>query len=189
MAISFWELVLELGLSLQPFHEPFPCYKDWVTWGWMTSLWEKCTLYNVRIDILDTDLLFPRERDCWLMQRFVGLGFSVAQLVILNRVVFLMLMAAIWMQNICTSGLRAINGLNLNFQTRGRRYRISSSGERCCGNSFQPEACLYAKAGVFTKGTRCGIGEYAQRRAICFITRVIQWMCNNWLHILAGAGS
>ena len=86
MVISFRELVLELGLSLQPFHEPFPRYKDWVTWGWMVSLWEKCTIYNVRIDILDTDLSFPRERDCWLMQRFLELGFTAAQLVILNRV-------------------------------------------------------------------------------------------------------
>ena len=42
----------------------------------------------MRIDILDTDLSFPRERDCWLMQRFLELGFSAAQLVILNRVRF-----------------------------------------------------------------------------------------------------
>ena len=44
LAISFRELVLELRLSLQPFHESFTRYKDWVTWSWMMSLWEKCTL-------------------------------------------------------------------------------------------------------------------------------------------------
>jgi hypothetical protein len=86
MAISFRGLVLELGLMLQPFHEAFECYKDWVTWSWMVSLWEKCSLYNVRIDVLDTDLSFPRERDCWLMQRFVEMGYTAVQLVILNRV-------------------------------------------------------------------------------------------------------
>jgi hypothetical protein len=37
-------------------------------------------------DILDTELSFPRERDCWLMKRFVELGYSAAALVILNRV-------------------------------------------------------------------------------------------------------
>ena len=31
MAISFRGLVLELGLMLQPFHEAFERYKDWVT--------------------------------------------------------------------------------------------------------------------------------------------------------------
>jgi hypothetical protein len=86
MAISFRELVIELGLTLQPFREPFDRYKDWVTWSWMASLWEKCSLYAVIIDILDTELSFPRERDCWLMQRFVEMGYSAAALVILNRV-------------------------------------------------------------------------------------------------------
>ena len=46
----------------------------------------KMYTYNVRIYILDTELSFPSERDCWLMQRFLELGFSAAQLVILNRV-------------------------------------------------------------------------------------------------------
>ena len=40
MAISFRELVIELGLTLQPFQEPFERYKNWVTWSWMVSLWE-----------------------------------------------------------------------------------------------------------------------------------------------------
>jgi hypothetical protein len=52
----------------------------------MASLWEKCSLYAIRIDILDTELSFPLERDCWLMQPFVELGYSMAALVILNRV-------------------------------------------------------------------------------------------------------
>jgi hypothetical protein len=86
MAISLRSLVLELGLSLQPFQEPFGRYKDWVTWSWMTSIWEKCSLYNVRIEFLDTNLKFPRERDCWLMQRFLEQGYSTAQLLTLNRV-------------------------------------------------------------------------------------------------------
>jgi hypothetical protein len=86
MGVSFQELVLELGLTLQPFHEPFQVYKNWVTWSWMTSLWEKCSIYEVRIDILDTELSFPRERDHWLMQLFLLLGYTPAQLEILNRV-------------------------------------------------------------------------------------------------------
>jgi len=86
MAVSFRALVLELGLTLQPFHEPFLRYKEWVTWGWMVSLWEKCSCYDVRIDIMDTELSFPRERDGWVMQGFVALGYTGTQLQILNRV-------------------------------------------------------------------------------------------------------
>ena len=86
MAISVRALVIELGLSPQPFQASYVRYKDWVTWSWMMSIWEKCSLYNVRIDILDIELTFPRERDCWLMQRFLEYGYSAAQLVALNRV-------------------------------------------------------------------------------------------------------
>jgi hypothetical protein len=86
MAILFWELVLELGLTLQPFHEVFERYKDWVTWSWMVSLWEKCSLYHVRFDVCDLELSLPWEGDSWLMKQFVELGYTAGRLVILNRV-------------------------------------------------------------------------------------------------------
>lgn len=52
----------------------------------MVSLQEKCSLYGVSIEILDTPLSFPRERDGWLMVLLAGLGFSVAEMEMLNRV-------------------------------------------------------------------------------------------------------
>ena len=58
MAISFRELMIELGLTLQPFQELFERYKNWVTWSWIVSLWEKCSLYAVRIDIGTLDCHF-----------------------------------------------------------------------------------------------------------------------------------
>lgn len=54
--------------------------------GWMVSLREKYSLYNVRIDILDTELSFPRERDGWIMQGFMALGYTRTQLINLNSV-------------------------------------------------------------------------------------------------------
>ena len=52
----------------------------------MVALWEKCSLYGVLVEILDTPLSFPQERDGWLMLLLAGLGFSAAELEILNRV-------------------------------------------------------------------------------------------------------
>jgi hypothetical protein len=80
MAVSFRELILGFGVSFQPFQEQYERYKQRVTWSWMVSLWEKCSLYGVSIEILDTPLSFPRERDGWLMVLLAGLGFSVAEL-------------------------------------------------------------------------------------------------------------
>ena len=86
MAVSYRELMLELGVSFQPFQEQYEQYKQRVTWSWMTALWEKCSLYGVVVEILDTPLSFPRERDGWLMLLLAGLGFSGFELEILNRV-------------------------------------------------------------------------------------------------------
>jgi hypothetical protein len=86
MAVSYRELMLELGVSFQPFQEQYEQYKQRDTWSWMTSLWEKCSLYGVVIEILDTPLSFPRERDGWLMLLLAGLGFTASEFEILNRV-------------------------------------------------------------------------------------------------------
>ena len=79
MAVSFRVLLLELGVSFQPFLEPYERFRKRVTWSWMTSLWEKCSIYGVSIEVLDTPLSFPRERDEWLMLLFARLGYSVSR--------------------------------------------------------------------------------------------------------------
>ena len=49
-------LIFELCVSVQPFQESFNKYKDWVTWSWMVSVWEKCDMFKVVIDINDNFL-------------------------------------------------------------------------------------------------------------------------------------
>ena len=56
MAASLRVLILELGISFQPFLKPFEQYRDRVTWSWMAALWEKCSLYEVNIEVFDTPL-------------------------------------------------------------------------------------------------------------------------------------
>ena len=46
-------LIVELGVLVQPFQEPFNKYKDWVKWSWMMSVWAKCDRFKVVIDIND----------------------------------------------------------------------------------------------------------------------------------------
>ena len=71
---------------VQPFQELFKKYKDWVTWNWMVSVWEKCDMFKVVIDINDNFLKIPREEDKWIMQLFVRAGFNKEDLLRLNRV-------------------------------------------------------------------------------------------------------
>ena len=51
VSTSIEMLIVEMGVSAQPFQESFLKYKDWVTWSWMVSLWEKCDLLDVEIEL------------------------------------------------------------------------------------------------------------------------------------------
>lgn len=86
MEVSHNQLVVELGLSAQPFQESFERHKSWVTWSWLVSVWEKCEIYGVKVFINDVPIELPRERDQWLMRRFMQEGFSPLELERLNRV-------------------------------------------------------------------------------------------------------
>ena len=86
MQTSLELLVIELGVSLQPFQESYRRYSEFVTSSWLKSIWEKVDMFDIDIDILNIPLEFPREGDKWLMQLFREAGFSKAQLLRLNRV-------------------------------------------------------------------------------------------------------
>ena len=80
------QLVIELGMSSQPFQEDYGGCKLWVTHSWIKSVWEKASRLRIIIDIADIPVAPPRERDSWLMQEFVKLNYSGDDLRRLNRV-------------------------------------------------------------------------------------------------------
>lgn len=86
MKTSFQQLVLELGLTNQPFQEDFKQYKEWVTWSWMASLWEKCHAFELKVTIGQQTVKMQRERDKWLMAEFMRIGYVGVDLRCLNRV-------------------------------------------------------------------------------------------------------
>jgi hypothetical protein len=84
--ISYRKLIIELGLTMQPLQASFEDFGELVTWCWMTSLWEKCSKFNVKVVVTDTALEMPRERDKWMMQEFIRVGYKGSDLRRLNRV-------------------------------------------------------------------------------------------------------
>jgi hypothetical protein len=85
MKIPFLKLVIELGMSPQPFQLSYSRFKKHVTDGWMKSVWEKCEKYGVKIVMKDVPLEFVRERDRWLMKEFVRAGYAGTDLETLSR--------------------------------------------------------------------------------------------------------
>ena len=86
MQLSMELLITELGLSLQPFQQSYKRFGDWVTPGWLKSIWEKVDLFNIRIEVNNVPLQQPKRRDEWLMAKFDGAGFCKADLLRLNKV-------------------------------------------------------------------------------------------------------
>ncbi len=84
MQLSMELLIAELGLSLQPFQQSYKRFGEWVTPVWLKSIWEKVDLVNVRVEVNNVPLKFPKRRDDWLMAVFMRAGYSKADLIRLN---------------------------------------------------------------------------------------------------------
>jgi hypothetical protein len=68
MHISHSLLFVELGMSFQPLQEDYKKLGYLVTHLWMKMLWEKLSLFDMKVIIPDTSLKFPREGDRFIMQ-------------------------------------------------------------------------------------------------------------------------
>jgi hypothetical protein len=79
-------LVIELGMSLQPFQEDHEACQHWVTQSWIKLVWEKAHHPQVEIDIANLPVHLPQERDSWLMKESVQMNYNSNDLRRLNRV-------------------------------------------------------------------------------------------------------
>ena len=79
-------LVVDLGLSFQPFCVSYNHYGNWVTTCWLKQVWEKVDRYGLVLTVHNLPLSFPREGDDWLMTRFITAGYKGEDLLTLNRV-------------------------------------------------------------------------------------------------------
>lgn len=79
-------MVIELGLSLQPFAENYDKCHHWVTSLWLKSVWEKSFQLGIDIQLGAIPLQPPRERDVWIMAEFIRMNYDTRSLCILNRV-------------------------------------------------------------------------------------------------------
>ena len=53
LKISPEYIIIELGISAQPLQTSIAKYKSWVTPCWLKSLWEKCAMFDIRMDLGD----------------------------------------------------------------------------------------------------------------------------------------
>jgi len=79
-------LVVDLGLSFQPFQVSYEHFGDWVTTSWLKGVWEKASFFGFTLSVNNLLACYPWEGDDWLMSRFIARGYTANELAILNRV-------------------------------------------------------------------------------------------------------
>ena len=114
MDVVLQQLVIEMGVSHQPLQQNFDKYRGRVMWSWLVSLWEKCSIYGVKIVFNESFLRLPRERDKWLMREFERMGFTKVELEILNRV-------RLYQQVLFLSDILGVSGRDLDERYLRRR--------------------------------------------------------------------
>ncbi len=86
MLTSLELFIIEMGISLLPFNEPYNSCQHWVTASWLKSIWEKASTLDIEIRIAPLSRHLPRERESWIMTEFTHLNYDMQALRQLNRV-------------------------------------------------------------------------------------------------------
>jgi hypothetical protein len=79
-------LILELGMGSQPFTMDFLKCGAWVTDSWVKCLCKKVFIFGITLEEGHLKICPPREQDEWIMLMLVQLGYTVLELLQLNRV-------------------------------------------------------------------------------------------------------
>jgi hypothetical protein len=56
-------LVVDLGLSFQPFQVSYEHFGDWVTMSWLKRVWEKVSFFGFFLSVCNLPACYPRECD------------------------------------------------------------------------------------------------------------------------------
>ena len=122
--VSLELLVIELGVSGQPFQVDYKVYGEWATDTWLKSIWEKVFLFGVVVIEGKLKVKPPRENDEWLMPVLWKLHFSEPELARLNRV--RLHQQVLFVSDVMDAGGRAVDP----------RYLIKRA-EGACWSSFR----------------------------------------------------
>ena len=113
-------LILELGVSNQPFQVDYYKYGVWATDCWLKSVWEKVFLFGVVVIKRKLKVEPPRQYDNWLMLTLQKLNFSESELIWLNCVQ--QHQQVLFVSDVMEAGGRALDQKYLDRREYGDRW-------------------------------------------------------------------
>lgn len=120
LQVSVEFLVMELGISAQPFCQDYSALHYLVTDCWLKFLWEKIWQFWLTITLGNVDCHPPRVGDDWLMRHLMALEFSPKDLARLNRV--RLHQQVLFVSDVMDAGGKAIDRAYLTRQEDGDRW-------------------------------------------------------------------
>jgi hypothetical protein len=120
MQSSYLLFFAELGLLFTPLQESYSRYGFLVTNKWMKMLWEKLSIFDMKVMVSDFIQEYPQQGDQFIMQILLRAGYTAETLRQLNRVqISLQLMI---MSDILTASGNRINTKILLRSPPGEAY-------------------------------------------------------------------
>ncbi len=86
MQASYSLFLVKRGISFQPLQESYSKYEFFSTYSWMKMLWEKISMFGVKIVVADLAMEYPQEIDWFVMQLLFEMGYPWEILQRLNHV-------------------------------------------------------------------------------------------------------
>ncbi len=86
MQTSYSLFFAELGLSFQPLQESYNRYGFLVTHSWMKTLWDKLSLFDMKVVVTEFAQEYPQQGNQFIMQVLQKVGYAAETLLRLNRV-------------------------------------------------------------------------------------------------------
>ncbi len=120
MKTSYSLFFAELGLSFTPLQQSYSRYGFLVTHSWMKILWEKLSMFNIKVVIADIAHKYPRQGNQFIMQALMRAGYTGEMLCQLNRV--RISLQLLFMSDILTASGNRIDTKILLQQPPGETY-------------------------------------------------------------------
>ncbi len=136
MRVSYSLFLLELGVLSQLLQESYTKYEFLATHSWMKMLWEKVSMFGVRMVVADAEVVYPREGDQFIMQVFFETGYPWETLLRLNQVQIYW--QALFLSDILTaSGNKIDTEVLKQHQVHRRRLQMRWPKEHRTESNFQ----------------------------------------------------
>ena len=127
--MSIENLIIELGISSQPFTIPYPRYNSRATTGFCTCLWEKLDKYKLKLQLGKNVIVPPRQHDQWLMTSFELAGYTMEDCKTLNMV--RLHQQVIFDSDVYNADGNTINPRYLHPREAGQKWSTLRFGKQC----------------------------------------------------------